>query len=149
MFNSKNLGALIVAHETSVKSWEDGQYNILNMSIEETYDVGMGRLGGPARSRRAGRSGRTSSLGRLAPCSTWSLRPRGQQSPRASREGRHIDANPAQEFSGGGSHSPPAAVTATQLRWENYRFGGHAFCRTKRPETYGCELSTSTFCTRI
>jgi len=35
MFNSKNLGALIVAEEPHVKSWEDGQYNILNMSIED------------------------------------------------------------------------------------------------------------------
>ena len=37
MFNSRNLGALIVAEEPHVKSWEDGQYNIMNMSIEETY----------------------------------------------------------------------------------------------------------------
>lgn len=39
MFNSKNLGALIVAEEPEephVKSWEDGQYSIQNMSIEET-----------------------------------------------------------------------------------------------------------------
>jgi hypothetical protein len=41
MFNSKNLGALIVAEEAHVKSWEDGQYNILNMSIEETYGLGI------------------------------------------------------------------------------------------------------------
>ncbi len=33
MFNSKNLGAIIVAEEP-LKNWEDGQYNILNMSIE-------------------------------------------------------------------------------------------------------------------
>jgi hypothetical protein len=37
MFNSRNLGALIVAEEPHLKSWEDGQYNIQNMSIEETY----------------------------------------------------------------------------------------------------------------
>ena len=41
MFNSRNLGALIVAEEPHVKSWEDGQYNILNMSIEETYGFGI------------------------------------------------------------------------------------------------------------
>jgi hypothetical protein len=41
MFNSKNLGAVIVAYEPHVKSWEDGQYNILNMSIEETYGVAI------------------------------------------------------------------------------------------------------------
>ena len=34
MFNSKNLGAIIEAQAPQVKSWEDGQYNILNMSIE-------------------------------------------------------------------------------------------------------------------
>lgn len=61
MFNSKNLGALIVAEEPHVKSWEDGQYNILNMSIEEPSCVGMSRQGGPSRSRRTGRAGRTSS----------------------------------------------------------------------------------------
>ncbi len=37
MFNSRNLGALIVDEDPHVKSWEDGQYNIMNMSIEETY----------------------------------------------------------------------------------------------------------------
>ena len=41
MFNSKNLGALIVAEEPHVKSWEDGQYNILNMAIEETFGFGI------------------------------------------------------------------------------------------------------------
>ncbi len=41
MFNSRNLGALIVAEEPTVKSWEDGQYNIQNMSIEETYGFGI------------------------------------------------------------------------------------------------------------
>jgi len=40
MFNSKNLGALIVQEEPHVKSWEDGQYSIQNMSIEETYGFG-------------------------------------------------------------------------------------------------------------
>jgi hypothetical protein len=32
---------LIVAEEPHVKSWEDGQYNIQNMSIEETYGFGI------------------------------------------------------------------------------------------------------------
>jgi hypothetical protein len=41
MFNSSNLGALIVAEEPHVKSWEDGQYNIQNMSIEEAYGFGI------------------------------------------------------------------------------------------------------------
>jgi hypothetical protein len=41
MFNSRNLGALIVQEEPHVKSWEDGQYNIQNMSIEETYGFGI------------------------------------------------------------------------------------------------------------
>jgi hypothetical protein len=53
MFNSRNLGALIVAEEPHVKSWEDGQYNILNMSIEETAGIGIVQVGGPSRSRRA------------------------------------------------------------------------------------------------
>ena len=41
MFNSKNLGALIVDEDPHVKSWEDGQYNILNMSVEETFGLGI------------------------------------------------------------------------------------------------------------
>ena len=83
MFNSRNLGALIVAEEPHVKSWEDGQYNILNMSIEETYGFGMSRQGRPSRLSRAGRSAPTSSQCRLTPCITWSLHPAGQHKPRA------------------------------------------------------------------
>jgi hypothetical protein len=41
MFNSRNRGALIVDEDPHVKSWEDGQYNIMNMSIEETYGFGI------------------------------------------------------------------------------------------------------------
>ncbi len=41
MFNSRNLGALIVDEDPHVKSWEDGQYNIMNMSIEETHGFGI------------------------------------------------------------------------------------------------------------
>jgi len=41
MFNSKNLGALIVDEDPHVKSWEDGQYNIMNMSVEETFGLGI------------------------------------------------------------------------------------------------------------
>jgi hypothetical protein len=41
MFNSKNLGALIVQEDPHVKSWEDGQHNMNNMSIEETYGFGI------------------------------------------------------------------------------------------------------------
>ncbi len=40
MFNSRNLGALIVDEDPHVKSWEDSQCNIQNMSIEETYGFG-------------------------------------------------------------------------------------------------------------
>jgi hypothetical protein len=39
MFNSRNLGALIVDEDPHVKSWEDGQYNIQHMSIEETRSL--------------------------------------------------------------------------------------------------------------
>ena len=41
MFNSRNLGALIVDEDPHVKSWEDGQYNIMNMSIEEPTASGF------------------------------------------------------------------------------------------------------------
>jgi hypothetical protein len=56
MFNSRNLGALIVDEDPHVKSWEDGQYNIMNMSIEETYGFGrMSRRDGPSLWQRPGR----------------------------------------------------------------------------------------------
>ncbi len=32
MFNSRNLGALIVDEDPHVKSWEDGQYNLVSSS---------------------------------------------------------------------------------------------------------------------
>ncbi len=41
MFNSRNLGALIVAEEPHVKSWEDNRYSISEMAIEETYGFGI------------------------------------------------------------------------------------------------------------
>ena len=56
MFNSRNLGALIVAEEPHVKSWEDGQYNIQNMSIEETMASASSRKARPSPSPRTSRS---------------------------------------------------------------------------------------------
>jgi hypothetical protein len=41
MFNSKNLGALIVDEEPHVKSFEDSRYGIQEMHIEETYGFGI------------------------------------------------------------------------------------------------------------
>lgn len=41
MFNSRNLGALIVAEDPHVKSFEDARYGIQNMAIEETYGFGI------------------------------------------------------------------------------------------------------------
>jgi hypothetical protein len=73
MFNSRNLGALIVDEDPHVKSWEDGQYNIMNMSVEETqglpslpascstYPVSSSSTATPAsRARGAGRRPRHS-----------------------------------------------------------------------------------------
>ena len=60
--NSKNLDALIVAEEPHVKSWEDGQYNIQNMSIEETYGFGILQEGQAVAVAKNVRSGPTSSL---------------------------------------------------------------------------------------
>jgi hypothetical protein len=39
--SSKNLGALIVREDRHVHRWEDGQYNMNHMSIEETYGFGI------------------------------------------------------------------------------------------------------------
>jgi hypothetical protein len=37
MFNSRNLGALIVDEKPHVKSWDEPQYSIQNLGIEESY----------------------------------------------------------------------------------------------------------------
>jgi hypothetical protein len=41
MFNSRNLGALIVDEKPHVKSWEEPQYGIQNVGIEESYGFGV------------------------------------------------------------------------------------------------------------
>jgi hypothetical protein len=41
MFNSRNLGALIVDQRPQVRSWDDPQYNIENIAIEERYGFGV------------------------------------------------------------------------------------------------------------
>ena len=41
MFNSRNLGALIVNEKPHVKSWDEPQYSIQNLAIEESYGFGV------------------------------------------------------------------------------------------------------------
>ena len=41
MFNSRNLGALIVNERPHVKSWDEPQYSIQNIAIEESYGFGV------------------------------------------------------------------------------------------------------------
>ena len=41
MFNSRNLGALIVDEKPHVKSWDEPQYGIQNVAIEESYGFGV------------------------------------------------------------------------------------------------------------
>ena len=41
MFNSRNLGALIVKDEPHVKSWDEPQYGIQNIGIEESFGFGV------------------------------------------------------------------------------------------------------------
>jgi hypothetical protein len=41
MFNSRNLGALIVDQRPHVRSWDDPQYSIQNLAIEESYGFGV------------------------------------------------------------------------------------------------------------
>ena len=41
MFNSRNLGALIVDEKPHVKSWDEPQYSIQNLGIEESYGFGI------------------------------------------------------------------------------------------------------------
>ena len=36
MFNSRNLGALLVKQKPHVKSWDEPQYSIQNLAIEES-----------------------------------------------------------------------------------------------------------------
>lgn len=41
MFNSKNLGALIVDEEPHVREWDEPAYGINNVAIEESYGFGV------------------------------------------------------------------------------------------------------------
>ena len=41
LFNSRNLGALIVDEKPHVKSWDEPQYSIMNLGIEESYGFGV------------------------------------------------------------------------------------------------------------
>jgi hypothetical protein len=41
MFNSRNLGALIVDERPHVKSWDEPRYSIQNLGIEESYGFGV------------------------------------------------------------------------------------------------------------
>jgi hypothetical protein len=41
MFNSRNLGALIVDQEPHVNEWEEPQFGIRNIGIEEKYGFGV------------------------------------------------------------------------------------------------------------
>jgi len=41
VFNSRNLGALIVDERPHVKSWDEPQYSIENLGIEESYGFGV------------------------------------------------------------------------------------------------------------
>ncbi|MCU1250738.1 MAG: hypothetical protein JWQ49_3767 [Edaphobacter sp.] len=56
MFNSRNLGALIVDEKPHVKSWDEPQYSIHNLGIEESYGFGVAqrRSGNRRRQERQG-----------------------------------------------------------------------------------------------
>jgi hypothetical protein len=41
MFNSRNLGALIVDEKPHVKEWDEPQFGISNIGIEESYGFGV------------------------------------------------------------------------------------------------------------
>lgn len=59
MFNSRNLGALIVDKAPHVRSWDDPQFSITNLGIEESYGFGVlneGRRRLPPRMSKAARS---------------------------------------------------------------------------------------------
>ncbi len=41
LFNSRNLGALIVDERPHVREWDEPQFNIQNIAIEESYGFGV------------------------------------------------------------------------------------------------------------
>ena len=41
MFNSRNLGAMVVKEDPHVQNWEDVRYGIQEMFIEESYGFGI------------------------------------------------------------------------------------------------------------
>jgi hypothetical protein len=52
MFNSRNLGALIVDDKPHVKEWDEPQFGIQNLGIEESYGFGVLNEGPSDRCRR-------------------------------------------------------------------------------------------------
>jgi len=62
MFNSRNLGALVVKEDPHVQTWEDARYGIQEMFVEESYGFGIinegqaiGSGGSPPRSAQFSR----------------------------------------------------------------------------------------------
>ena len=53
MFNSRNLGALIVDQEPHVNEWEEPQFGIRNIGIEEKYGSACSTKVSSDRSRQA------------------------------------------------------------------------------------------------
>ena len=41
MFNSRNLGAMVVKQDPHVQQWEDVRYGIQEQFIEESYGFGI------------------------------------------------------------------------------------------------------------
>ena len=52
MFNSRNLGALIVDKKPHVREWDEPQFDIKNIGIEESYGFGVLNEGLSDRCRR-------------------------------------------------------------------------------------------------
>lgn len=76
MFNSRNLGALIVDERPHVREWDEPQFNIQNLGIEESYGFGVlneGQAIAVAKNcsgRRNGTPNATGRFGALGPART-------------------------------------------------------------------------------
>jgi hypothetical protein len=85
MFNSRNLGALIVDEKPHVKEWDEPQFGIQNIGIEESYGFGLlneGKAIAVAKNVRVRRQ-------RVQPgCLRRGLRGFGQRGPRGADQPR-------------------------------------------------------------
>lgn len=101
MFNSRNLGALIVDERPHVREWDEPQFHIQNIGIEESYGFGVlneGQAIAVARNCPGRRNetpnagGRLGALVQRRPRELRAAEPTGRRGPAGCQRGRGRDS---------------------------------------------------------